>query len=333
MMKFLETHFDDYISSNKKCSLHPKLNKLYEGFPSKVENLKNIIFYGPKGIGKYTQALSCIKRYSNSELKYEKRLTINSNKENCIIKMSDIHFEVDMSLLGCNSKILWNDIYNQINDVVSARANMNGIILCKYFHKIHSELLDIFYSYMQSQSLNKIKLIFIIITENISFIPDNIINNAQIISIPRPKISNYNKCFSTKTVTNEQLKSANISNISNIKNVITHISSLTNPHECICNAIIENIKNPDKIEFLTFRDILYDILIYELDINECIWYILTSLMRGNLISESSMSDILLKTNIFFQYYNNNYRPIYHLENYMYNLITIVNGYKKSSESP
>ena len=137
--------------------------------------------------------------------------------------------------------------------------------------------------------------------------------------------------FSTKTAMNDQLKSANISNISNIKNVITHIGSLTNPHECICNAIIENIKNPDKIEFLTFRDILYDILIYELDINECIWYILTALMRGNLVSESSMSDILLKTNIFFQYYNNNYRPIYHLENYMYNLITIVNGYKKSAE--
>lgn len=332
MMKFLETHFDDYISSNNKCSLHPKLNKLYEGFPSKIENLKNLIFYGPKGIGKYTQALSCIKKYSNSELKYEKRLTINSNKDNFIIKMSDIHFEVDMSLLGCNSKILWNDIYNQINDVVSTRTNTYGIILCKYFHKIHSELLDIFYSYMQSQSLNKIKIIFIIITENISFIPDNIINNAQIISIPRPKISNYVKCFATKTAINDQLKSANITNISNIKNVITHISSLTNPHECICNAIIENIKNPDKIEFLTFRDILYDILIYELDINECIWYILTELIQGNLISDNNMSDILLKTNIFLQYYNNNYRPIYHLENYMYNLITIVNGYKKSTES-
>jgi hypothetical protein len=328
-MKFLETHFDDYIVSNKKCSLHPKLNKLYESFPSKIDNLKNIIFYGPKGVGKYTQALSCIKKYSSSELKYEKRLTINSNKENFILKMSDIHFEVDMSLLGCNSKILWNDIFNQINDVVSTRVNTHGIILCKYFHKIHSELLDIFYSYMQSQSISRIKLIFIIITENLSFIPDNIINNSQIINIPRPKISNYAKCFSTNPAVVENLKGIDTSTILNIKNIVTNINSLTNPHECICNAIIENIKNPDKIDFLTFRDILYDILIYELDITECIWYILMTLIKDDLITDDMISNILLKTNIFFQYYNNNYRPIYHLENYMYNLITTINGYKKS----
>jgi hypothetical protein len=328
-MKFLETHFDDYIVSNKKCSLHPKLNKLYESFPSKIENLKNIIFYGPKGVGKYTQALSCIKKYSSSELKYEKRLTINSNKENFILKMSDIHFEVDMSLLGCNSKILWNDIFNQINDVVSTRVNTHGIILCKYFHKIHSELLDIFYSYMQSQSISRIKLIFIIITENLSFIPDNIINNSQIINIPRPKMSNYAKCFSTNPAVVENLKGIDTSTILNIKNIVTNINSLTNPHECICNAIIENIKNPDKIDFLTFRDILYDILIYELDITECIWYILMTLIKDDLITDDMISNILLKTNIFFQYYNNNYRPIYHLENYMYNLITTINGYKKS----
>ena len=329
MMKFLETHFDDYIVSNKKCSLHPKLNKLYESFPSKIENLKNIIFYGPKGVGKYTQALSCIKKYSISELKYEKRLTINSNKENFMLKMSDIHFEVDMSLLGCNSKILWNDIFNQINDVVSTRVNMHGIILCKYFHKIHSELLDIFYSYMQSQSLGKQKLIFIIITENLSFIPDNIINNSQIINIPRPKMSMYTKCFSMSPSSVDYLKKTTISNIVNIKNITTNINSLTKPHECICNAILENIKNPDKIDFLTFRDILYDILIYELDITECIWYILTALIKDNLITENMISNILLKTNIFFQYYNNNYRPIYHLENYMYNLITTINEYKKN----
>ena len=70
-MKFLETHFDDYIASNHSESLHPKIEKIFKNsLPEKVENLKNIILYGPKGVGKYTQALQCIKKYSNSELKY-----------------------------------------------------------------------------------------------------------------------------------------------------------------------------------------------------------------------------------------------------------------------
>jgi hypothetical protein len=142
-------------------------------------------------------------------------------------------------------------------------------------------------------------------------------------------MSNYAKCFSTNPAVVENLKGIDTSTILNIKNIVTNINSLTNPHECICNAIIENIKNPDKIDFLTFRDILYDILIYELDITECIWYILMTLIKDDLITDDMISNILLKTNIFFQYYNNNYRPIYHLENYMYNLITTINGYKKS----
>jgi hypothetical protein len=395
-MKFLETHFDDYIVSNHNEPLHPKIEKIFKSsLPEKIENLKNIILYGPKGVGKYTQALQCIKKYSNSELKYEKRLTINSNKENFIIKISDIHFEVDMSLLGCNSKVLWNDIYNQITDVVSMRTDTTGIILCKYFHKIHSELLDIFYSYMQRQSFNKIKLIFIIVTEHISFIPDNILNNSQIISIPRPSLGYYNKCVnsmhpnknahmyasangiasspaepihnqhddsdnnndsnndsdddsdsnsdtipSSKKSKHKSIASAsnvasivvsenykNLTSLSNIKNVIVNTNELTNPHECICNNIIESIKNPDTINFLKFRDILYEILIYDLDITECIWYILSCLIQTEVLNKDNIIDVLLKTFIFFQYYNNNYRPIYHLENYMYNLITTINGYK------
>jgi len=183
---------------------------------------------------------------------------------------------------------------------------------------------------MQSQSFHSNKLIFIIITEHVSFIPDNILNNSQIISISRPSVSNYNKCLSSKNVLDNQLKPSNINKISNIKNIVTNITTLTCPHEPVCNAIIEHIKNPNNISFLSFRDILYEILIYDLDIGECVWYILNELIRDNLLNNDNISDILLKTYIFFQYYNNNYRPIYHLENYVYNLITYVNGYTKSS---
>ena len=70
-MKFHETHFEEYI---KKENLHPKLEKIYNNnFPKTINKLGNLIFYGPSGVGKYTQMLNSIKKYSPSDLKYEKK--------------------------------------------------------------------------------------------------------------------------------------------------------------------------------------------------------------------------------------------------------------------
>ena len=176
------------------------------------------------------------------------------------------------------------------------------------------------------QSINNIQLKFILISEHISFIPDNILNNCQVINIPRPSITYYKKCI--KNTTNHEIKKNNLSTITNIKNITANITQLKNPYENICNSILHNIRKPQEITFLTFRDILYDILIYDLDIGDCIWYIITTLIDEKLLKQEDISDILLKTYTFLQYYNNNYRPIYHLENYMYNLISTVHGYKK-----
>jgi DNA replication protein DnaC len=72
-MKFYESHFEEYIIENKRENLHPKLEKLYSKFPKEINKLRNLIFYGPSGVGKYTQMLKAIKKYSPSELKYEKK--------------------------------------------------------------------------------------------------------------------------------------------------------------------------------------------------------------------------------------------------------------------
>ena len=70
-----------------------------------------------------------------------KKITILFNKQPFYIKISDIHFEIDMALLGCNAKLLWNDIFNHIIDIISTSKHKKGIIVCKNFHEIHSELL------------------------------------------------------------------------------------------------------------------------------------------------------------------------------------------------
>ena len=93
-MKFYETHFEDYLTSHAKESLHPKLNELYATFPPHFPDFKNLIFYGPKGVGKYTQMLAAIQRYSPTDLKYEKKLSVNYNKHIYFYKISDIHLKL-----------------------------------------------------------------------------------------------------------------------------------------------------------------------------------------------------------------------------------------------
>ena len=98
------------------------------------------------------------------------------------------------------------------------------------------------------------------------------------------------------------------------------------PHKIICDKIIDNILNINELKFLKFRDLLYDIFIYNWDITECTWYIVTDLIKKGKIKSEYISDVLIKTYVFFQYYNNNYRPIYHLENYLFYIATIVHNF-------
>jgi len=314
-------HFEHYLSTNNENSLHPNLSEMYKKFPEKLPELKNLIFYGPSGVGKYTQMLACLKKYSPSELKYEKKLSVPFNKNIYFFKISDIHYEVDMSLIGCHSKMLWNEVYNQIIDIILAKNEKSGVIVCKYFHNIHSELLDIFYSYMQSLTSNAIDLKFIIITEELSFIPDNIINCCQLIKVPRPSRNTYNRCLKTKLK-----KTTSLDEITNIKNICLEVDQLMRPNEIICNKLVAVILNVDEINLYTMREHLYDIFIYNLDPYECVWFIINKLVSMNKLQAKHMTDILIKLYTFLQYYNNNYRPIYHFENFMLFLTMKVHGY-------
>lgn len=314
-MKYYETSFEDYIKKSKKNDYHPELNFLNDNFfeiskpnqqnqnPTSIT--ENLIIYGPPSVGKYTQALRMIEKHSPSKLKHDKKIKIQTEKQTYVYRVSDIHFEIDMYFLGCNSKQLWHEIYLQIIDIVSVKTEKKGIILCKNFHNIHSELLDIFYSYIQKNANNKINLYFILLTEQISFIPNNIIDSCSIISISSDDKEKTNSFFNKEVKEYEDKKNVSI----------------------ICDRII-NEMNSSLLNIFNFRDILYDILIYNLDVGECIWYILSHFSltideevkekrrkskKNNKIKKEAMREIIKKTYIFLKYFNNNYRPIYHLE--------------------
>ena len=320
-MKFFESHFEEYINEVSKFNLHTKLEKCYKRFPNTLEKFGNLMFYGPSGVGKYSQMLYLIKKYSQTNLKYEKKLTLTYDKKQYFFKISDIHYEIDMSLLGCHSKLLWHDIYQQIVDILSAKNNKTGIIVCKNFHNINSELLENFYSYMQDNNLLSVNIKYILLTEVVSFIPDSILNCCEIINISRPSRIAYAKCSKQKFSNDIQIE-----NIINIKHLHTKNYELMYSHKIICDKILKKMIEINELKFILFRDLLYDIFIYNLNITDCIWYILINLTKLKKIKSENMSRILLKTYNFLKYYNNNYRPIYHLESYLFYLISIIHGF-------
>jgi len=375
-MKFYETHYEEYIHSTQIFNLHKNISEKITKFPNNIKSFGNLIVYGPQGSGKYTQVLQMIKKYSSNELKHDKKIICQTEKHQYIYHISDVHYEIDMSLLGCNSKILWHEIFFQIIDIISIKHEKVGIILCKNFHNIHTELLDTFYSYMQHcnnyhsimknnekggqnekiiSSISSIQIHFILLTEHISFIPNNILNSCTVIRIPKPNLDNYISIVQSSTTNNmttqerpliqrisdfrktekqkadikDIIVNINTDGISNIKE-INSFSLVTTAQDLpkdifniICDNIIHEIIHYNKIVYTEFRDIIYDILIYNLDIAECLWYILLFFIQNKYLSDEDISNILTKIFIFMKYYNNNYRPIYHLESMLYYIILRV----------
>jgi DNA polymerase III delta prime subunit len=325
-MKFSETLFIDYVNSSYNNNIHNKINKLII-FPPILQDFKNVIIYGVNGIGKYTIALNIIRKYSKSNLKYEKKMNIMYNKNIYILKFSDIHYEVDMSLLGCNSKLLWAEIFTNISEIITSSSNKNGIILCKNFSSIHNDLLQYFYNYIQKTSFDK-RIFFIIITNNISFIPTKIINCCLTIPVHSPSQYMINsKIYDTELYEYNNTNSIRSNkpyiykNISNLKNINNHDEKIYTNICKLCDKLLITIleintlnkDNNNEIDFGSLRNEIYDLLIYNLNIYNCIWYIINKLINLKKINNDNISIILINVYTFFKYYNNNYRPIYHLE--------------------
>ena len=302
-----------HIVEYDRCPLHPKLTYT---FPDSLDDFPNLIFYGPAGVGKHTQMLAAIRKYSPSGLKYEKRIVVETSKDDYELKISDIHFEVDMSLLGCNAKQLWNDIYTHIVDVLLSRPSKSGIVVCKYFHDTPQDLLQCFYSYMQTLPTESFKLKYVFITETFSFIPDSIAQRCYKVRVPRPSKAAYQKCTG-KTITQD----------------LHDVISVKNPnqppfHRRKSLSIFSLIVDEESHKFTTIRDCVYDLLTYNLNVYDSMWFIIENLISNGYIQTDDIADTMLYTYRTLKYYNNNYRPIYHLERWVVYLINKVHGYEE-----
>ena len=330
----IKENFIDYINNYNNFK-NKKYIDFFNSFENNLKNASHFIFYGPPGSGKYSCALKLIEQFSNSKLKYEKKMIIVSNKNEHIIKISDIHYEINMENLTCNAKTLFNDIYINIIDSIQVHEKREGIILCKNFHCIDSELLEIFYSYMQKKLIENFTVKFILHTDHLSFINKNILNISKILYFNKLSNSNYNKLsnLNNKKFLDYNVKKDiffdNLNNIQILKSLKldNNNSNIIYINKSLCDNVIFYIVNYDKLNYIDLRNKLYDLLTYNLNINECIYYIIDELIKTQDLNNKFISDIMLKTCLFLKYFNNNYRPIYHLENYVLYLISVIKKYE------
>ena len=253
-MKSLESTFENYIKNKNNYDLHEYVDN--------IDKLQNIIIYGARGIGKYTQALKILESFSKTKLKYERKFSIIYNKEEYTFPISDIHMEVDISMLGCTGKLLWHDIYNNYIDIILSTPSKTGVILCKNFDDVHIELYEVFYSYITNYD-DKVNIYFIILSENISFINNEILSSCNVINMSKP---------SKNAITKANKMNLSSKNDMNSLNVLQCYDDEFNAK--ICDKIINYILDIDNFKINEFRDLLYELLIYNLRISSCIWCIL-----------------------------------------------------------
>lgn len=338
-MRFQETSCEEYARNVRARNLHPELAWLprilpQPADPSRLFLFPNLLVHGPPGAGKYSQVLSWLQPYSPTNLQYEKKVPVQLNKQTYVYRVSDIHCEIDMALLGCNAKLMWHEIYCQIVDMTLSRPLKAAVVVCKNFHATHRELLEVFYSYMQqyNNTVAEISpggdmfLRFILLSENVSFLPQPILRSCMRVAVARPSMQDirWMKSMYETTEDNDQLNF-----FENLKSDMSSSPSEGRKDVPLCRAyitltqsIIQQVKDPANLDILQLRETIYDIFTYNLDVGRCVFSILSNVFESSEdVAPKNQAKIICGLYTFFQYYNNNYRPIYHLEKLFVSLVT------------
>jgi hypothetical protein len=151
---------------------------------------------------------------------------------------------------------------------------------------------------------------FILTTESISFLPQNLLSKCKILAIPRPSQEVYHQCLNVPIP----------ETITNMKTIINHQPEVDQT-KSVCTKLRQTIQTL-KFTMADLREDLYTLLIFNLNIEHICLTLITSLSTPD-----TQLRMVKETVLFLQYFNNNYRPIYHLEKYMYSLMTIVHNIK------
>ena len=170
---------------------------------------------------------------------------------------------------------------------------------------------------MQSLEHKNLNIIFILITEQVSFLPNSILDRCSIVPFSKPSNTIYKSLSKNSNIKKED--------ILNLKDVKLNIQRHKKSDNIIIKEIYRNIINYKELKFLNLRDICYDLFIYDIDLTEALFIIIKKLVDDEYLNKENVASLFYDLHLFLKYYNNNYRPIYHLEKYIFGIIKTIHN--------
>jgi len=95
---------------------------------------------------------------------------------------------------------------------------------------------------------------------------------------------------------------------------------LQHPYKATCALLCTYFDKSTMPAIVEIRNVLYELLIYNINISHVVWELLTYVSSKTTDKDTQIINTGLQ---FFELYNNNYRPIYHLELLFFKLYKII----------
>jgi hypothetical protein len=246
----------------------------------------SIIMYDVDKGRNYSKTLKLLENISPSRLKYSRKKEITLNNNDYKFMMSDCHIEFDFNLLGVNETNVFIEVMNQITHTYMMTNSIYTVVLLN-FECIKKELLKIMYSFMK-KNMN-----LIILTTQVSFIPDTILENSYIKRWNREKTYEYQK-NETDNISNKVLEPA----MNIIKKSSTDINLLKTRNQC------------------------YEFLVKNYDVHVVLSCLVKECIIEGIINDDNIINVMYEYAHIIEKFNNNYRSIFHIEKFMSFLMSL-----------
>ena len=259
---------------------------------------EDLIVYGTDGSNKEEAVGAFLESASPSSLKYERKLVCETPKSRFFVRVSDIHYSLDLNLLGPAGLVMWNCIVDQIRGSIAASGKREGLVVCYSVEGYSAEVLNAVGQCIGDLMGRTVRIFFWFITSSMCCLPRRIAECCAVHRVPQ--------------------------------GLVVQKSWETLSSENMAKNIFSEIEKGDSLEIGRLRETLYSNEIVLLTIHNIVWPLLRMVVDERAVRGRNMTvrELYKLTKLCLSCcngYEGSYRPIFHLERLALELSKAVDG--------